>query len=438
MLSGHPVGSAAAAPLVKPALTPAQVQDTASNLRAQATFANTAKLHLQQQPQHRPPPPPPNAALIAGTIGNLSMPGSASGTSAPTGGKISGWRAQMAGEVTHQVEHPESAVSNAPSNVTIPAPSPVHPSYAVTAPGVEQAGATQSVAPSAATPASQLLGPELVRSTAPPQPLPPVAYAPPAAPAPGSQPVPAPAVTRLPELVAAGASLPPEALPLLPVEVGQGPLQLAPQSGPPQPSGPSQAAATEPDPLPPPVVVRPSRYGPDAGRAAIALPQMNVLGYAASASSPGPSLADAAVAGIRPSRILVGAAVAAQAYASNPAQGPAPAAQTASPAYGQQAYNQRLATQATAAEQPVDSVSVLGPDGVPVLPPVPPRSGLAPITATQALQSGPLDQTAVLSGTKPLDLAPSVAVVAPPAQPQPVQLQSRPRPRNIPAFLNRY
>jgi hypothetical protein len=140
------------------------------------------------------------------------------------------------------------------------------------------------------------------------------------------------------------------------------------------------------------------------------------------------------MAGIRPSRLFAGAAIAAQQFASTQ-----PAGQQVPTSVGQGAYAQSALPQAPAAPPlglaPGDAIGVLGPDGVPILPPVPTRAGLAPISATQALQPGPLDQTALFSGTQPLDLAPSAPAAVSASAPQ--QPAPRQRPRTVPAFLHR-
>ena len=417
--------------------------------------------------------PPPDLPLVSKTIGNLSMPGTARGQAAPTGGKVTGWRAQIGGEVTNQIEHPESLVNHAPSRVTIPAPDtrqrqPID-QYATFAP-------EQSVAP-----VTQTLGPQLVRSSGSTQPISAVAYAPavpvqstqpaqtqPAAvqtalaqPVPqvattpilisptqvpsaqqtqsvqsASAPVPQPAAQPLPTLVAGNQQEPTSALPLLPIEQNNAPLQL----GNPLPAAPATSqAATEPRPIATTVEIapappsRPSRYGPAAYQPP-RLPQSGVLGYAEpTPASDMPGLSEASSAGIRPSRYLSSSAVATQQYAAIgrlQTQASQPLPQPVAPA--------------AAPPSIVQPQAAVGVDGTPLLPPVPGPAGLPPLTATEALASGAPNtasqynqQTALFSGMKPLDLAPTA--LTPPLSPAPITSPPQPvaqrqRPRLTPPF----
>ena len=155
LLAGHAAfanPTAATTPASAQAMpTKGMTPEMAANLRARAAFASASSPTALAPKQRVAPPLPPDLALVGGTIGNLSMPGSATGQTAPTGGKVSGWRAQMVGEVTQQIEHPESTVTNLPSKVTIPAPVFGHHSAA---------NLVASAAP--VTPEPQQLGPQLV------------------------------------------------------------------------------------------------------------------------------------------------------------------------------------------------------------------------------------------------------------------------------------
>jgi hypothetical protein len=135
---------------------------------------------------------------------------------------------------------------------------------------------------------------------------------------------------------------------------------------------------------------------------------------------------DSSLAGIRPSRFYANSALAAQQFAAlNRSQAPVLQSQPASTAYS----------------QPLYPPAALGPDGLPILPPVPRPAGLPPLTATEALQPGGYQLAAqvssagqpatgglppILAGTKPLDLSPDA-----PAQ-QPPRPTQRLRPRTIP------
>jgi hypothetical protein len=417
--------------------------ELATNLRAKAAFGNAASLQLPQQKPKAPPAPPPDLALVSGTIANLSMPGSASGATAPTGGKIGGWRAQVAGEVTHQVEHPESVVTHAPSNVTLQAPTrrlpidqyAVVPPPAPSLPPAAYAPRAPIVAPNPLAPPGTLGvdRPVVASKTLLGQRLAPAAVMPQSG-------------DTLPALVTNGtAALPASALPLLPVEDLSQPASPAePAAVMATPSGTGESTAAQVASAP----ERPSRYGPRASILNAAAPP-SVLNYAATAPAPLSTLqSDASSAGIRPSRYFAGAALATQQFASlnrnNPPglqqSGPPPYAQsgTGQPVAGQPVYLQSNGPRPVAAVAPVGepdaAVSVLGPNGVPVLPPVPRPAGLPPITAEQALAgaSAPATETALLTGTKPLDLAPSLP--APPIAAQPLPPSHRQRPRLTPPF----
>ena len=444
LLAGHaafaaPTAAMPAAPSAQTTLSngplpPGMTPQMAANLRARAGFASASAPPAATPKAKTAPAPPPDLALVRTTIGNLSMPGAASGPSAPTGGKIAGWRAQMTGEVTHQIEHPESVVTNAPSNVTIQAPNPAHrppPDQYASANPVATAAPTLPAQSALAQPTSaQMLGPQLAPSSPLPSPLPPVAAAAP-------EPRPMVAAAPLPALMATAQTMPTTALPLLPIDEGTAPMALGNGTAP--PSAPV-AGEAKPEPVAAPVVVRPSRYGPGAGLqlASTSAP----LNYAA--ASPGLQmlgLSDASSAGIRPSRYFAGSAVAAQQFASanRPAASlpiPTTLQQTGVAAYGQPAM-------------PEASRAPLGPDGLPILPPVPGPAGLPPLTASEALQPGvayqsaapvgapagpaaPLSETALLEGTKPLDLAPAADTAA--AAPAPyAPLVHKPKPRQTPA-----
>jgi hypothetical protein len=233
--------------------------------------------------------------------------------------------------------------------------------------------------------------------------------------------------------------MPASALPLLPIDDNSGPLVLSPSGTVPAPT-PAAPQAVQQAPVADPVATqapevatRPSRYGPQAGvyermvRAQVAPAQAGptlagptqALNYApASPLLQTQAISDAASAGIRPSRYYA-STVQQMASLSQPQPQMSPIQPTSAPV-------------APVYAQPVEAVSVLGPDGTPILPPVPPRAGLPPITASEALQPGtttpaaPATQTALFEGTKPLDLAPSQAVSAPAAPPQPVQRRQRP------------
>jgi hypothetical protein len=188
-------------------------------------------------------------------------------------------------------------------------------------------------------------------------------------------------------------------------------------------------AAVQPEAAP----ERPSRYGPQANSARERTSR--VLNYASPTDGQSDT-AGASAAGIRPSRYFGSAASAAQQYAAM----------------------SRMASPAAVAPAPVASVPV-GPDGNPLLPPVPGPNGLPPLTAAEALQSGPVQVTssqagpvpprpigqadaervAILEGTKPLDLAPDAPAIAAAAAAAPAaatyQPANRSRPRTTPPFM---
>ena len=414
LLAGHASFAGPAQASTQPAQaipTTGMTPEMAANLRARAAFASASVPTPALPKQRVAPPRPPDLALVGGTIGNLSMPGSATGQTAPTGGKVSGWRAQMVGEVTHQIEHPESTVTNLPSKVTIPAPV------------VGRHGAPNPVASSVLpAPASQQLGPQLVPSAVLPQPMPPVALATPAAasqkaPIAGVQPVAASAA--LPSLVAAQPGEAVSALPLLPIGEMQMPMVLGPRApAPPVATAPMADGPAE-VPTAASVIVRSSRYGPSAG-ASLQVAGPRALDYVAATPEMAAShQSDASSAGIRPSRYFASAAVAAQQFASlnRPQASAQPLIQSVAP------------TMLPAASMPAIGQPSVGPSGTPMLPPVPGPSGLPPITASEALQPGGQQETALLEGNKPLDLAPSrpAAAPAPVAAAQPVHPKQHPR-----------
>ena len=178
----------------------------------------------------------------------------------------------------------------------------------------------------------------------------------------------------------------------------QEPLALAPQSPTVlgttlqtmEPTSPAAAAEA---------YVRPSRYGPGAQRLA---------------QLPSATTVDASSAAIRPNRV----------YASSFIVPQRPVSMMA--ATGQ---TRPTAAVPTAAEAPA-----IGPDGLPILPPVPSGPGLGPISATEALTGQ--TQPAVADPTRPLDLSPKAGqtVAATPTTREAVPPFPRHRPHVTPAL----
>ncbi len=281
----------------------------------------------------------PDIDLTAATLGQVSIPGSTTGVTAPTGAKVTGWRGQLTSQVTDHLSHPASAVRNVPSNVTVPA----DPSS-----GYQPVARVAATDPAAAAVQDQ---PKSLRAT--PQPN---AAKPPILP-------PVPETPRLP-------AVPEGLLSLAPLEP-TGRVPTSPPAVPasdqpaPAPVGPAESADA--------IYVRPSRYGPGS---------VTTVPIAVDASS------EAAGAGIRPSRYSFAAAISVQQQASaangplmsvtsRPAPPPAAAPVVAHPTVG----TDRLLAQPgqtadltrTADNRPLD----LAPDAAsqPVQPPQPIRRG---------------------------------------------------------------
>ncbi|MDR3496807.1 MAG: hypothetical protein P4L82_19605 [Ancalomicrobiaceae bacterium] len=363
---------------------------------------------------------PPDIGMINSTLGMVSMPGKATGIAAPNGAKISGWRADMTSRLTQEITQPNSTVRNLPSNVTVPAPGTAQatmlPARVQTvAPMARPPVAVQTAAvPVAAQPAAspvpapaQLQAPAAQPSTAPSAATPlaglvwsdmqPLAFAASSIEAPSSV---RPATT--------GSSLPPGLTSLAPLPSSptdhavtapiarQVPLVLAPQSTAPQTEPPvSPAIAAE-------AYVRPSRYGPGAQRVA---------------QLPSAETTDASSAGIRPSRLYASSFFVPQRPMSIvPAVAPVQPAAQAAPA-------------------PASPVAtVVGPDGLPILPPVSAPPGLGPISATEALAGTP-QPAASIDPNRPLDLSPTRnQTVANVPTREVIQPFPRQRPRVTPAF----
>ena len=333
---------------------PAESNLTAA-LKAQATAdAKTRPFARATTPQS--PGLQPDLDVTHATLGQVSIPGTTKGVTAPTGAKVNGWRGQYTGEVTQRLTNPQSVVSNVPTRVTVPAgpttaPRPVPvaalppPVPAVPPPAV----ATSDARPLPLSPNA------VVTPTPPPSPLTMVAD-------------PATPVTR--------PATAPKVAP-----VAQPPVGTAPTT---ELSQPSLA------------ILRPSRYGPVAA------------GLQPPLQAPA---TDIASAGIRPGRFAVASAIAIQQQASNQPQiGP-----------------RLLPIQSTRPVMP--TATAIGPDGRPILPPVPAAPGLPPaVVPPQA--ADPQGPTSV-ADSRPLDLSPDQPP-EPAAATQPVQPFYRPKPHSIP------
>ncbi|MDR3376234.1 MAG: hypothetical protein P4L98_21130 [Ancalomicrobiaceae bacterium] len=406
------------------------------------------RLQLRQATQPTKPVQPaktqasPNLALVNSTLGQVSIPGTTTGVTAPSGAKISGWRADMTANLTREISNSGQTVRSLPSKATVPAPratSPVTVRPAATPVATQTAllqPAPSAPAPVAASPVAA--APVATQPTPAAAPIPtatalpvlatsaavPAATEPPAgvvwtdmqtmAFAPLSVDVPAstPPKAALPTTAIPAASSTTPGLaspasqsrapiaPATPPIARQAPLVLAPQSPTVQSPMPqtmeptSPAAAAE-------AYVRPSRYGPGAQRLA---------------QLPSATTVDASSAAIRSNRV----------YASSffvPQRPVSMMAATGQPQPG------------TAAVPTAVETSALGPDGLPILPPVPAGPGLGPISATEAL-TGQTDPAAAVDPNRPLDLSPKAGqtVAAAPTTREAIPPFPRQRPHITPAF----